>query len=1019
MREQPMSPPSLIRRPRTMRRQVVLVEPSYRLLWVTTTAVIVVALSSPTTSSLVAVHAFQQPQQHLQRHTAQSSLQQQQHQVPTRSGPASQRSSASCCFGTSSSNNEMNSHNHHHHSSSLHVLRQLQPLQPGQKKKQNNGSAAGGVTTKAMSATALHYANSVSYDGDSAAVVYKKPRPQLPQHATTTSESTNPSKTTSATAIANALEPLVPPVNQHSEEPSSTTFTATNPLKATTPAATAAASKKSGTAKKMSKTMTTKTPTLTSASPILLVQKQPKQPRGAGEPTLKQQEQQQQPALKSELQLGDEPREPATSNSNKGKNRSSNNNNSKNFQIEGREDENNNKDEDNAVASLDDTQKTMKSSTKIKSSNKFLTREQEVQYAYDLRTMRCAIRIRDGLVREQDGMYIHPTELQWAQAYCQSERANQTLKVLDNPTKPPLSDKAAIWRLRLIMHKGQAARTALCTCNGGLVTSMAKKHYANFKQALSQTPGSVGTILTVSDLIQEGNLGLMEAAERFCPEKGVRFSTYAVYWIRQRICRSAYEVGRAIRLPAHVHGLLNKVRRAKLELLQEQQGQATSSAQPLPQAAQPNIRSTSQRLSENQPLQFMGDENDSSLSPGIPSTSPASLSAELAKRVGVSEERLRLYQESSRNVVSLEAPLLNGARQSSSGGGSAGGKRASETVQTLGDLVSCDAPTPEEEAQYNAMRQDVWQVMETELTPVERQVIMHRFGFLQQQGGGGAWNMDGNNKNKNRALLTGGVIGGGTTVADTARALNLSRDRVRLVEARALNKLRHPQKNYRLRNYVDHPSSEADSTASYGNNIHPRHHRHPMTTKRPSTTSAYSLVSSSAKPSVPTSTATTTPTTTSFLPPQRRRRRASTSSSSGSTTTTTSSSLARRKAASTVKSSKQQQKKTPSVTFLQTNAASRHNNNNKKTTSQQQFLVTATTLSPTSKSAATTTVESPWSWSDYDHPHFSNNEYYSFATTQPQQNYQDDHHEMSTSSSFQSTKNRPSSAHVPDRMWFF
>ena len=537
---------------------------------------------------------------------------------------------------------------------------------------------------------------------------------------------------------------------------------------------------------------------------------------------------------------------------------------------------------------------------KKKYKNRFLTREEEVQYVYDLRSMRAAIRIRDDLVtktqaaaadgndknnnnnihdkdefggrggrRSDVSLHHHHTnapkqyhhhhqddgndlssvsELEWARAFVEAERQNQTVAMQQQlqqtqeekdgslPPNVPISDRQAIRRLRWVMSQGQAARTALCTANVGLVTSLAKKHYQSFKQATEWGCASLGTILTVSDFIQEGNLGLMEAAERFCPERGVRFSTYAVYWIRQRICRSANEVGRPIRLPAHVHGLLSKVRRARMELLYEQQRQqeqhqtqgllSLGSAQQQQEHELPTEEADPGRGGGGGSLSLTSTSPPSSsattslLTSASTTTSSSeatpSFMEQLAQRVGVTEERLRLYQDSSRNVVSLEAPLLysnhrqqqghlsssasssSSSSSSSGGGGGGGGGRGGgrgakasgggETVQTLGDLVASDAPTPEEEAQYDAMRQDVWHVMATELTPVERQVILHRFGFLEgplppARGGGGG--------------------GGGSTVADTARALNLSRDRVRLVEARALNKLRHPQKNYRLRNYLE------------------------------------------------------------------------------------------------------------------------------------------------------------------------------------------------------------------------
>jgi RNA polymerase sigma factor (sigma-70 family) len=100
------------------------------------------------------------------------------------------------------------------------------------------------------------------------------------------------------------------------------------------------------------------------------------------------------------------------------------------------------------------------------------------------------------------------------------------------------------------MYEGQQARTILVSANAGLVTSIAKRHCYSLKMA-TEAGGGLGTILTLQDMIQEGNLGLMQAAERFEPEREFRFSTYATYWIRQRILRSISDSSRIIRLPAH------------------------------------------------------------------------------------------------------------------------------------------------------------------------------------------------------------------------------------------------------------------------------------------------------------------------------------------------------------------------------------------------------------------------------------------------------------------------------------
>jgi DNA-directed RNA polymerase sigma subunit (sigma70/sigma32) len=126
-----------------------------------------------------------------------------------------------------------------------------------------------------------------------------------------------------------------------------------------------------------------------------------------------------------------------------------------------------------------------------------LTAAQEREYAFRIRTFRAAVKLRDSLVSFQDGVYIHPTEAQWAAA-CGTSVAD----------------------LHRLVEEGQDARAVLVSSNIGLVVNQAKRHFASLKSA-TEADGGVGTILTMSDMIQEGNLGLMEAAERFEPEKGL------------------------------------------------------------------------------------------------------------------------------------------------------------------------------------------------------------------------------------------------------------------------------------------------------------------------------------------------------------------------------------------------------------------------------------------------------------------------------------------------------------------
>lgn len=349
------------------------------------------------------------------------------------------------------------------------------------------------------------------------------------------------------------------------------------------------------------------------------------------------------------------------------------------------------------------------SSSGTAKTERLLTAAEETEYSNRIRTFRAAVRLRDELVLFQDGVYIHPTEAQWAAA-CGT----------------------AVLHLRRLVAEGQDARCALVSCNAGLVVQQAKRHHAGLRYA-TEAGGGVGTILTVSDMVQEGNLGLMEAAERFEPDKGFRFGTYATYWVRQRILRSISDSSRIIRLPVHVHEMLQKIRKASVEMK-------------------------------------AGTGREPSLT-------------ELAHYLAVPEERLRLYTASSRNVVSLERPLVTGGGGGSRLGGGGDDRR------TLGDTLASDAPTPEEDAVQDALRRDLRAVMDTELLGVERQVLIYRYGLDDR-----------------RAL----------NLAETAAALGISRDRVRRLETRALHKLRHPCRNYKLKEYmhVDEISGGGGGTAA-------------------------------------------------------------------------------------------------------------------------------------------------------------------------------------------------------------
>lgn len=342
-----------------------------------------------------------------------------------------------------------------------------------------------------------------------------------------------------------------------------------------------------------------------------------------------------------------------------------------------------------------------------------LTAEEELDYAYKIRAYKAALNLRDELVRSLDGVFVHPTDEEWAAA-CGTTISN----------------------LHRVTDEGRQARSALVAANTGLVVQQANRHHLSLKRA-TEAGGGLGTILSVADMIQEGHLGLMEAAERFDPDKGFRFSTYATYWVRQRILKSISDTSRVIRLPVHVHDTLVRVRKAKEVLIRE-----------------------------------LGQE------PTM---------AELAKYLDMSEERLTQYTASSRNVMSLERPVTTHSS-----------KNDPDQQRRLLDTLVSDAPTPEESVGIASLRSDIQAVMESELDQSERDVLLHRFGFYD-------------NAPK--------------SVSETAVLLNITRDRARLLEARALNKLRHPKSHQKLRDYApkDHEYRRTESfQEKITNNTPPR-----------------------------------------------------------------------------------------------------------------------------------------------------------------------------------------------------
>jgi RNA polymerase primary sigma factor len=312
--------------------------------------------------------------------------------------------------------------------------------------------------------------------------------------------------------------------------------------------------------------------------------------------------------------------------------------------------------------------------------------------AHNIDVLRISDDDEDILLDDEDEVEVEQIDLSVPDGVSIEDPVRMYLKEIGKV--PLLSAEEEIELAKRMELGDMAAKKRLAEANLRLVVSIAKRY--------------VGRGMLFLDLIQEGNLGLIKAVEKFDYRKGYKFSTYATWWIRQAITRAIADQARTIRIPVHMVETINKLIRVSRQLLQE------LGREPTPE--------------------------------------------EIAEEMNMPVERVREILKISQEPVSLETPI------------------GEEEDSHLGDFIQDDnVPVPADAAAFTLLKEQLEEVLDT-LTEREKKVLTLRFGLED---------------------------GRARTLEEVGKEFNVTRERIRQIEAKALRKLRHPSRSRKLKDYLE------------------------------------------------------------------------------------------------------------------------------------------------------------------------------------------------------------------------